>query len=519
VNVLLLPDSQERVDQRRSYVSRRVETDNNGRSEIANLRPGTYSVSVDEIGGFVFPTRQQYVIVTELGTAVITVRVERAGAIEGRIQDENGEGILGAQIQAVRHLSLGLDTAPAMRGASANTNDRGEFRLLNLSPGTYYVVATFIRLQRGNEPAPPFGYANTYYRGAPSLREARVVVVRAGRDRERVNFTLARSRLSTLSIRATDSHGVALGQEAQMTLTKRDDVYLPYSPTLQTSRREDGTFLFEGLQPGDYYLVATTSARMEEAAYVNVRVRGENAALSVQTNVGARASGRILIDGHPAEEGGARLPNVTVAAFPPLGKYGPVYARVPLAPLQATGRFELIGLRGPMVLSAEIGMGATLSIQRRGEELAGKTLEFAGTETIDDIVVMLTTQVARLDVSVTTSRKEPETVLLFLFSEDPAQWHQGFIQYSRTTAAPASDPRPIPFAVTQLIRMPPGRYLLAAIHDVDLNYPTHLRVLEKLRPIAMPVTLTAGQTSTAKITVARVARESKFVRFFLGTGN
>src|SRR6478609_8284301 len=137
VNVLLLPDSQERVDQRRSYVSRRVETDNNGRSEIANLRPGTYSVSVDEIGGFVFPTRQQYVIVTESGTAVITVRVERAGAIEGRIQDENGEGILGAQIQAVRHLSLGLDTAPAMRGASANTNDRGEFRLFNLSPGTY----------------------------------------------------------------------------------------------------------------------------------------------------------------------------------------------------------------------------------------------------------------------------------------------------------------------------------------------------------------------------------------------
>jgi len=172
VNVLLLPDSQERVDQRRSYVSRRVETDNNGRSEIANLRPGTYSVSVDEIGGFVFPTRQQYVIVTESGTAVITVRVERAGAIEGRIQDENGEGILGAQIQAVRHLSLGLDTAPAMRGASANTNDRGEFRLFNLSPGKYYVVATFIRLQRGNEPAPPFGYANTCYRGAPSLREA-----------------------------------------------------------------------------------------------------------------------------------------------------------------------------------------------------------------------------------------------------------------------------------------------------------------------------------------------------------
>jgi hypothetical protein len=110
-----------------------------------------------------------------------------------------------------------------------------------------------------------------------------------------------------------------------MTLTRRDDAYLP-SSTRHTGRREDGTFLFDGIQPGDYYLLVTTSAHMEEAAG-----------------------------------------------------------------------------RGPMVLSAEVGGGALLSIQRRGEEIAGKTLEFAGTETLDDVVVELTTKVTQANVTLTSA--------------------------------------------------------------------------------------------------------------------
>ena len=53
--------------------------------------------------------------------------------------------------------------------------------------------------------------------------------------------------------------------------------------------------------------------------------------------------------------------------------------------------------------------------------------------------------------------------------------------------------------------MAPGRYLIAAIHDVDLSYPTDVGVLETLRPLAVPVTLVAGQT--AKVTVPVGKRE------------
>jgi hypothetical protein len=83
-----------------------------------------------------------------------------------------------------------------------------------------------------------------------------------------------------------------------------------------------------------------------------------------------------------------------------------------------------------MVISAEVAGGALVSIRRAGQEIAGMPLEFDGTETIDDVVIELTTRVAQVDVTVTgpSASGEPQAVLLVLFSEDPARWHQGHLQ-------------------------------------------------------------------------------------------
>lgn len=500
-----LPDSQQNAGPDRVHVSRKVETDVDGRFAFVDLPTGSYSINVDAVNGFARLGRPKEAMLTEGRTVEMMIRLQRTGAIEGRIEDDNGDGLLGAQVHAVRKLSVGGHTTLGTSEALTTTNDLGEFRLFNLPAGEYYVLAAHTKSQSRTEPAPRIGYANTYYPGAPALQGARVVVVRSGRDSERVNFTIARCRLAKLSINPVDSRGVPLGREAQMTLTRRDDVYLS-SSAQHSSRREDGTFLFDGIQPGDYYLVVTTSARMEEAAYVNVSIHEADVALSVQTNTGAKVFGRIIVDGRPGD-GVSR--NAWVSSNPPLGKYGVLYARVPLVQVERTDRFELTGLRGPMVLSAEVGSGALLSIQRGGEEIAGKTLEFVGTETLDDVVVELTTQVAQVDVTVTSAsaRGEPEPVLVFVFAEDPKRWHHGFIRYSRTTASPLSARTgKVSPVSTELIRLPPGRYLVAAVPDVDVSYPTEGGVLEKPRPLATPVTLVAGQTAKVTVAVAKATR-------------
>ncbi|HEV8397248.1 MAG TPA: carboxypeptidase-like regulatory domain-containing protein [Vicinamibacterales bacterium] len=501
------PYSERNADPDHVYVSRDLDTDGDGRFAFLDLPAGSYVIYVDAVNGFARLEWPKEATVTEGRTVETTIRMERTGAIEGRLQDYNGDGLPGMRLYAVskRSVSGHAGLGPA---ASTTTNDLGEFRLPNLPAGEYYVLATPYdnrpaAIDGRQEPAPQTGSANTYYPGVPALQGARVVEVRAGRDSERVNFTMARRHLAKLSINPVDSRGVPLGRDAQATLTRRDDVYLSESGR-HTSRREDGALLFDGIQPGDYELGVITSYRMEEAAYVKVSINEADVSLRVQTNTGAKVSGRVIVDGEPGDRTSRYA---SVFSMKPFGKYGFSYAREQAVHVERTDRFELTGLRGPMVVSADVGGGALVSIQRHGEEMAGKTVEFVGTETLDDVVVELTTRVAQLDVTVTSAsaRKEPESVLLFLFPEDPLRWHQGFVRYSRALPTSAR-PGEISPVSARLIRLPAGRYLVAAVPDADGSYPTDVGVLERLRPLATPVTLVAGQTAKVTIVVAKTRK-------------
>jgi hypothetical protein len=154
---------------------------------------------------------------------------------------------------------------------------------------------------------------------------------------------------------------------------------------------ERGTFIFAGLEPGEYSLVVSTSYKLEEAAHRKVRIDQADVSMNLQTNTGAKVSGRVIVDGQPAT-GGPGLPNVGVFANSPPRTYGVKYSEQPVFTLKGTDRFELTGLRGPLMLSANVTYGALVSIQRGGEDLAWRIIDFAGTETLDDVVVELTTR-------------------------------------------------------------------------------------------------------------------------------
>ena len=125
-----LPDSQQNAGPKRVYVSRRVETDANGRLELASLPAGGYSIiSVEPVSGFLRLAHPTGATLAEGQTVQVTIRLDRAGAIEGRVLDDSGDGVLGAQIAAVRRLDLAGYTRVEFASGWATTNDLGEFRL------------------------------------------------------------------------------------------------------------------------------------------------------------------------------------------------------------------------------------------------------------------------------------------------------------------------------------------------------------------------------------------------------
>ncbi len=494
-----------------SGVSRNIETDTNGYFDFANLPAGSYSITVDPVSGFVRLRPARRAAVSEAQTVQVTIHLGRAGGIDGRVLDENGEGLLGVEVHALRRLNIAGYIQIEPSGRSAMTDDRGTFRIFNVPPGEYYVLATYMPPRRDINPIPRLGYTTTYHPRSLTQDGARPVLVRPGRDTERVDVTLKTRQLVRVSVRAVDSSGAPLGKEARLSLERSEPAFLPASvhfaflPT-------DGMFVFDNVTPGDYSLVATTNPRLEEAAYVNVTVADKDLSLNVQTNAGARVSGRILVDGvSPSVGGGLASQSVHLWARPAFGHWGISYAEGQTTQTRGTDRFEFAGLRGPMLLDAGGGFGALVSIGRAGQPIVGKTLEFVGTETIDDITIEFTTRTAQLNVMVSGANApdDPEPVLVVLFSDDASLWAHGRFQYTRATASrPAAPPVDQSTAESHitLSGIVPGRYRIIAIHDPEMSYPTDTAILEKLRPYARPVTLVSGQTDTVTIGVTNLVR-------------
>ena len=514
-----LPADMQSTDPKRAHIQRDVETDDNGAFDFARIPAGSYRISVPATNGFLALARAREAIVGDGQALEVAIRLERTGAIAGRITDKNGAGLVGVEVQALRrndfhgHVTV-MPTYTYGYGARASTNDLGEFRLFNLTPGEYVVVATPVYLSREQGPRRRFGFLTTYYPGAQALKDARLIVVRSGKDVARVNFSLASGTLATVTINALDSGELPLGRDASATLSVLSDLWFSSPESMrQASRGDDGSFVFTDVPLGDYYVIVSTS-RLQEATYVNLRIDGD-VALKVQTNTGAKVSGRFVVQG-PQRDANTPFPNAEVTATPPLHQYGPSYTRDVVARMEGTDKFELTGLRGPMVLHAYMSPALLVSISRAGgNDLAGKPIHFTGAEIIDDLLVVFTYEKAEVNVTLTGLREpdDPENVLVILFPEDPARWHAGWLTYTAIQSSKEMAVQPVAagrvtrpagrtftFSLGPVI---PGRYLIAAVPSPDVMDATEPAILERLRLFAMPVTLVADQTVKVEVAVTR----------------
>jgi hypothetical protein len=248
------------------------------------------------------------------------------------------------------------------------------------------------------------------------------------------------------------------------------------------------------------------NTRLEEGVFQHVTIGTTDVSLEVKTNTGARISGRVLVDGEPPSSTELAERPVYISAMRPPHSYGISYSEgMKVSQLKDTDRFELTGARGPTMIHAELASGALVSITRNGEDIAGRTFELAGTETLDDIVVSLATKGARVHATVSGPRQArgPEYALVILFPEERSRWHQGYARYATVPLDPSAasyDPSP------QFIRLPEGHYRIVAVPQPDSEVRLDADAIAALAAHAAPVNTVAGETTRVSIPLSTLNR-------------
>gem|GEM_PF-5863166 len=126
-----------------------MESDAEGKFSIDNVEPGRYWLSAERQGfvkmdyGARRPSVPGTVLTLEAGKDLtgLMFKLVPQGIIAGRVLDDEGEPLSGVMVQVLqqRYMQRRKRLVPAAAGVQ--TNDLGEYRVANLSPGEYKLFA------------------------------------------------------------------------------------------------------------------------------------------------------------------------------------------------------------------------------------------------------------------------------------------------------------------------------------------------------------------------------------------
>jgi hypothetical protein len=249
---------------------------------MGNVQPGTYRLTAERVGFL----RQQYGARTPGGTGSylnlaasqslrnIEIRLTPQGVIMGTVLDEEGDPQPRAMVVAYKAGSTSSLTRSGrggvQTGGSTSTNDIGQFRIADLAPGSYYLVATGqSRGGRGGMNGPGRGgqpqtateseedVVPTYFPSSLDIAGAATVEVSAGQENAGLSIVLRTGMLHRVSGRVVGVSAQDAGR-LRVSLVSRGVSGMPAFMMGGTSAtvRQDGSFEASRVQSGSYYVVA-----------------------------------------------------------------------------------------------------------------------------------------------------------------------------------------------------------------------------------------------------------------------
>ena len=227
-------------------------TDREGKFEMSGLQPVNYQVSaflqgyapvlhdLDDSRAGVYRTGES-----------VTLRLTKGGVITGTVTNQAGEPVVGVNVRAVMvHPVNSLPFPYSVLGSADLTDDRGVYRIYGLAEGNYVVWAGGGGGNPGQSNEDPFESDVPTYAPSSTRDSAREIMVRAGAESNGVD------------IQYRGDSGYALS--GNVSGSERDRPYVinvvsahgPQWETRAFQTPEDRGFMIQGVDDGDYYIVA-----------------------------------------------------------------------------------------------------------------------------------------------------------------------------------------------------------------------------------------------------------------------
>jgi protocatechuate 3,4-dioxygenase beta subunit len=295
-------------------------SDAEGNFKFENIEPGDYRLSGDRSGyrnteygakdhrrgsTITLGPAQQ---VTNLSLALMPQAV-----VSGKVIDQDGDPVEGAMVQLVGEMWERGKLRHAMQNGS-NTNDLGQYRIPNVTPGKYYLLVDRVSGMADNDipvdpGKPDIRPVKTFYPEAPTIESATQLDVKAGQDLSGMDIRVLSA--PTYHVRGKIVGSVPEGVTGRLgvsaSMRGAEDMS---SFAVGSNVAKDRSFDIPGLSPGSYTLNLMTRGRgFHVLGHVDIAV-GQSDVNDVQLAIvpPGVVHGHVTFEGNP--QAGSSVANV-----------------------------------------------------------------------------------------------------------------------------------------------------------------------------------------------------------------
>jgi hypothetical protein len=482
-----------------------------GRYSLPDLPAGSYTISADKVGfvtqafGASRPARPGTRVTLEPGRdrSDLDIRLPRGSVLSGRLYDESGEPIVRVSVRAMRYRYV-QGQRRLFPSGYGDTDDRGQFRIFGLEPGTYILsavarsdvtnISNLAAAQRSTN------FASTYYPGVSSVAEAITVSLGLQQEISALDFML--QLVPTVSV-----SGVVISQGeatsgASVALVPEDPEGASTGPVYGARMLPDGTFRVSSVPPGRYLAVARGATQVGRSggqatrrasmlmAIQPLTVAGVDVTnLGLVLTEGGTLTGLVVAESGASTGGAVRLPRFRLVAEPAAQFLG-AGAIAPGNVMSLSGEAFTLGNVAPIPQYLRVtGLPSdwwVKGIYLDGREVTETPIDVGAGQTVTGLQVVLSDRPTEIAGSVLDADGQPRAdVNVVAFDIDEGTWKPR----SRRVAGV----RPSAEGAFQIRGLPPGDYYVAVGEDLEQGSWYDPVLLVELRANATRVTLAEGE--------------------------